>query len=103
MLVFYCRLLFGGEILRYGAIWLLAFLLVGLLEEYLTRGYLLYTLARALAGLYQWLFKTPHSGALGFWTSSPSSPSSSASATARIPANLPSGSYPQASLDSSSV
>ncbi len=70
LLVFDRRLLFGGEILRYGAVWLLAFLLVGLLEEYLTRGYLLYTLARALAGIYQWLFKTPHSGALGFWTSS---------------------------------
>ena len=63
------RLLFDGGILHYGAIWLLTFLLVGLFEEYLTRGYLQYTLSRGLAGLYQWGFKTRHSAALGFWTS----------------------------------
>jgi len=63
------RLLFGGDILRYGAVWLLCFLLVGLFEEYLTRGYLQYTLTRGLASLYQWAFKTRHSAALGFWTS----------------------------------
>ena len=68
-LVIDSRLLFGSDILRYGAIWLLSFLLVGLLEEYLTRGYLQYTLTRGLAGLYQWAFKTRHSAALGFWTS----------------------------------
>jgi membrane protease YdiL (CAAX protease family) len=69
LLVIDGRLLFGGDIFRYGAIWLLGFLLVGLLEEYLTRGYLQYTLARGLAGFYQWAFKTSHSVALGFWTS----------------------------------
>ena len=69
LLVFDSRLLFGGDILRYGAIWLFAFFLVGLLEEYLTRGYVLYTLSRGLAGIYQWAFKTRHSAALGFWTS----------------------------------
>jgi membrane protease YdiL (CAAX protease family) len=68
LLVFDGRLLFGSDILRYGAIWLLAFFLVGLLEEYLTRGYLQYTLTRGLAGFYQWAFKTRHSHALGFWT-----------------------------------
>ena len=62
------RLLFGSDIFRYGAIWLLGFFLVGLLEEYLTRGYLQYTLTRGLAGIYQWAFKTRHSKALGFWT-----------------------------------
>jgi membrane protease YdiL (CAAX protease family) len=62
------RLLFGGDILRYGAIWLLVFLLVGLFEEYLNRGYVQYTLSRGLAGLYQWAFKTRYSKALGFWT-----------------------------------
>ncbi len=62
------RLLFGSEILGYGAIWLLAFVLVGLLEEYLTRGYVQYTLTRGLAGLYQRAFKTSHSVTLGFWT-----------------------------------
>jgi membrane protease YdiL (CAAX protease family) len=69
LLVIDSRLLFGSNILRYGAIWLLGFLMVGLFEEYLTRGYLQYTLTRGLAGLYQWAFKTRHSAALGFWTS----------------------------------
>jgi len=63
------RLLFGSNILRYGATWLLCFLLVGLFEEYATRGYLQYTLTRGLAGFYRWAFKTRHSTALGFWTS----------------------------------
>jgi uncharacterized protein len=62
------RLLFGVEAFRYGAIWFFAFLLVGLLEEYLTRGYLLFTLTRGLAGIYSGLFKTRHSKALGFWS-----------------------------------
>jgi membrane protease YdiL (CAAX protease family) len=37
--------LHGGEILKFGAEWAVAFLLVGLAEEYLLRGYTLYTLA----------------------------------------------------------
>jgi membrane protease YdiL (CAAX protease family) len=68
-LVFDGRLLFGSSIVRYGAIWLVGFFLVGLLEEYINRGYVQYTLTRGLAGLYQWAFKTRHSAALGFWTS----------------------------------
>jgi uncharacterized protein len=68
LLVIDSRLLFGTEALRYGTIWLLGFLLVGLFEEYLVRGYLQYTLTRGLAGLYQWVFKTRHSAALGYWT-----------------------------------
>lgn len=68
LLVFDRRLLFSADILRYGAIWLIGFFLVGLIEEYLTRGYLQYTLTRGLAGIYQWAFKTRHSNALGFWT-----------------------------------
>jgi uncharacterized protein len=68
-LVFDQRLLFGTDIFRYGAQWLVMFFVVGLLEEYLTRGYLQYTLTRGLAGLFHWVFKTPHSRALGFWTS----------------------------------
>jgi membrane protease YdiL (CAAX protease family) len=67
-LVIDARLLFGSAVLRYGTLWLLGFLLVGLLEEYLTRGYLLFTLTRGLAGIYKWIFKTRHSAALGFWT-----------------------------------
>jgi hypothetical protein len=69
LLVIDRRLLFGIDVLRYGLIWLFAFLMVGLLEEYLTRGYLQYTLTRGLAGIYQSVFKTRHSQLLGFWTS----------------------------------
>jgi len=68
LLVIESRLLFGADSLRYGAEWLLAFVFVGMLEEYLFRGYLLFTLSRGLAGIYAWLFKTRHSKALGFWT-----------------------------------
>ena len=68
-LVFDNRLLFGSDILRYGAEWLGLFFAVGLLEEYFTRGYLQYTLTRGLAGIFRWAFKTPHSNVLAFWTS----------------------------------
>jgi len=63
------RLLLGSEILRFGAVWFVGFLMVGLVEEYLTRGYVQYTLTRGLAGLYRKIFKTAHSATLGFWTS----------------------------------
>ena len=63
------RLLFGSDILRYGAMWLLGFLLVGLFEEYFIRGYVQYTLTRGLAGFYRWASNTRHSEAFGFWTS----------------------------------
>ena len=69
LLVIDSRLLFGGDILRYGAVWLLCFLMAGLFEEYVNRGYLQYTLTRGLAGFYKWAFKSRHSAALGFWTS----------------------------------
>jgi uncharacterized protein len=69
LLVIDSRLLFGSDIFLNGAIWLVGFLLVGLLEEYLTRGYIQYTLTRGLAGFYAWAFKTRHSQAFGFWTS----------------------------------
>lgn len=62
------RVLYGSDVVRYGAIWLVGFLFVGLLEEYLTRGFMQYTLTRGLAGLYRAIFKTQHSEALGFWT-----------------------------------
>jgi membrane protease YdiL (CAAX protease family) len=68
LLVIEGRLIFGADVLRYGALWWLAFCLVGLFEESLTRGFLLYTLTRGLAGLYRSLFKTQYSTALGFWT-----------------------------------
>ena len=62
------RLLFGRSALGYAAIWFAAFLLVGLLEEYLFRGYLQFTLARGFRGIFRW-FGAPESGSLGFWTS----------------------------------
>ena len=68
LLVFDGRLLFGSDVLRHGVIWLFVFFLVGSFEEYLTRGYVQYTLTRGLAGVYEWAFKTRHSKALGFWT-----------------------------------
>jgi membrane protease YdiL (CAAX protease family) len=68
LLVIDSRLLFGSSVLRYGAIWLIGYLLVALCEEYLTRGYLLFTLTRGLAGMYTLLFKTRHSKTLAFWT-----------------------------------
>jgi membrane protease YdiL (CAAX protease family) len=68
LLIIDSRLLFSGDALRYGAAWLVGFLLVALFEEYLTRGYLQFTLARGLTGFYQWAFKARHSAALGFWS-----------------------------------
>ena len=68
-LVFDGRLLSGSAILRYGSGWLVGFFAVAMLEEYFTRGYIQYTLTRGLTGLFQSIFKTRHSQALGFWTS----------------------------------
>jgi membrane protease YdiL (CAAX protease family) len=69
LLVIGSRLLFGPEILRYGSVWLLGFILVGLLEEYLFRGYIQYTLTRGVAGVYSWVLKSRPSEAFTFWTS----------------------------------
>jgi len=68
LLVFESRLLFGARAFEYGGLWLVGFLMVGLLEEYLTRGYLMFTLTRGLAGIYASVFETKHSKAIGFWT-----------------------------------
>ena len=66
-LVFDSRLLSGSDIATYGLLWLLAFLLVGLLEEYLTRGYLQYTLTRGLFGLAERI-SPRYARAISFWT-----------------------------------
>jgi hypothetical protein len=58
LLVFDERLLFGTSGLRFGTVWLADFLLVGLFEEYFFRGYLQFTLARGINGLYRWLRAT---------------------------------------------
>jgi hypothetical protein len=68
LLVIDNRLLYGSDIFRYGTIWLLGFFLVGLLEEYLTRGYLQYTLTRGLSCIYELALKSRYSKVLGFWT-----------------------------------
>lgn len=62
------QLLRGAVAIRYAVIWLVVFFMVACFEEYLTRGYVLFTLTRGLAGIYAWLFKTPQAKALGFWT-----------------------------------
>jgi membrane protease YdiL (CAAX protease family) len=67
LLVFDAHLLFGSSIFRYGAVWLAGFLLVGLVEEALNRGYLQYTLSRGLSGTYRFLFGAEHANAVGFW------------------------------------
>jgi membrane protease YdiL (CAAX protease family) len=64
------RLLFGADVVRYGLVWLAGFVLVGLFEESLMRGYLQVTLARGLASLYAMAFpETPavRGKAVGFW------------------------------------
>jgi uncharacterized protein len=48
LLIFDSRLLAGGAALRYGTGWLLVFLVVGVFEEFLFRGYIQFTLTRGL-------------------------------------------------------
>jgi membrane protease YdiL (CAAX protease family) len=67
LLVFDGRLLFGRAIVEEGAIWLLGFLLVGLLEEYLLRGYVQFTLARGAASIVEMLFGMDDGSVWGFW------------------------------------
>jgi uncharacterized protein len=68
LLIFDARLLFGGGTFRYGFIWLMGFLLVGVVEELISRGYLQFTLTRGLSEIYRWLFPASPANALGFWT-----------------------------------
>jgi membrane protease YdiL (CAAX protease family) len=66
LLVFDARLLSTSGAFVYGAEWLVAFLMVGLSEEYMLRGYLQYTLTRGLYGLGEKI--TPASAqAVAFW------------------------------------
>jgi hypothetical protein len=67
LLAFDSRLLFGLAVPRYAAIWLIGFLLVAVLEEYLMRGYLQFTLTRGLAGIFR-RAGAPRADALAFWT-----------------------------------
>ena len=61
-------LLHGTEALKDGAKWFLGFLLVGLFEEFLFRGYLQYTVARGVAGIARAMSPTSrHIFQWGFW------------------------------------
>ena len=66
-LVFDGRQLFGAGALRYSAVWLIGFLIVGVFEELLFRGYVQFTIARGMRGLAQRLLPR-HADAAGFWT-----------------------------------
>lgn len=67
-LVFEGFALAGLEALRYAVLWLVAFLCVGLFEEYLTRGFLQYTLARGVAGIADAVSSNnPRARTIGFW------------------------------------
>jgi uncharacterized protein len=68
LLIFDARLLSGTAAMSYALMWLVAFLLVGISEEYLMRGYLQFTLARGFTGVIS-LFTPAHSKTLGFWLS----------------------------------
>jgi uncharacterized protein len=70
LLVFDGRLLFGADVVRYSLVWLAGFVLVGVFEESLLRGYLQITLARGLASLCAMAFQaipTTRARAVGFW------------------------------------
>jgi membrane protease YdiL (CAAX protease family) len=59
----------GPAIFEWGALQLLGFLLVGLLEEYLFRGYLQFTLTRAFVWLGELISKS-HARSIAFWIAS---------------------------------
>jgi hypothetical protein len=66
---FDARLLHGPSILGWGASQLLLFLLVGLYEEYLFRGYIQFTLTRGLVSLGNRIAPR-HARAIAFWIAS---------------------------------
>ena len=67
LLVFTGLQLSGPVILHFGAEWFVAFLFVGLFEEYALRGYLQFTLARGLAGAFHHATSSPYARTIGFW------------------------------------
>ena len=60
--------LHGIEAVRYAGLWFVGFLFVGLLEEFLFRGFLQYTLARGVAGIVRAVSPAnPRAATIGFW------------------------------------
>jgi membrane protease YdiL (CAAX protease family) len=60
--------LHGAVAAAFGAKWLLGFLCVGLSEEFITRGYIQYTVSRGVAGITRAMDPTNrYSHAIGFW------------------------------------
>jgi membrane protease YdiL (CAAX protease family) len=67
-IVFTGSALHGAGALGSGAVWLAGFLCVGLAEEFLTRGYIQYTVARGISGITRALDpRNRYSHAWGFW------------------------------------
>ncbi len=66
LLVFDTRLLSGAAVFTYGFNWFIAFLMVGLSEEYMLRGYLQYTLMRGLFSLGKTI-SPGRAEAVAFW------------------------------------
>jgi membrane protease YdiL (CAAX protease family) len=66
LLVFDTQALHGAPIYFFGIKWLLAFLAVGLFEEYFSRGFLQFTLTRGVFGLAEKISST-HARAVAFW------------------------------------
>ncbi len=68
LLVFDGRLLFGADAWTWGAGWFAGFLAVGFAEEFTTRGFVQFTLARGLAGIAGALgMEERPRRVLGFW------------------------------------
>lgn len=68
LIAFDSRILHGAAIVRYGLGWLAFFLVVGIFEEFLFRGYILFTLMRGLLGLAR-RFAPSHERLAAFWMS----------------------------------
>ncbi|HEY9137769.1 MAG TPA: CPBP family intramembrane glutamic endopeptidase [Terriglobus sp.] len=68
VVIFAGTLLHGADILKWGALWAIAFLLVGFAEEYLMRGFLQFQLARSIASIAARMGHRPAlQKRLGFW------------------------------------
>ena len=67
LLVFDGMLLSGFDVLRYSAEWAVGFLCVGLFEEALSRGFVLFTVARGIGGPLRFTRLAPYARLIGFW------------------------------------